>query len=703
MYVPFDRACRCLRLLLLLALLPLAALAASGERRVALVIGNDNYQSVSKLANARTDAGAVAKRLEAAGFTVILRYDLNEKAMKEALRNFKGRLGGGDVAVFYYAGHGVQLGAANYLLPTDVRGDNEEQVKDEAVPLQRILDDLQDQKAKFSLMIIDACRNNPFRQSGRTIGGRGLAPTTAATGQMVLFSAGAGQQALDKLGNSDNNPNGLFTRILLKEMDKPGVPVDRVLRNVREEVVRLAKSVNHEQVPALYDQALGEFYFHPAAAVSPALTPAQPVPPRGGMALDDLRKQQETRSRWSEWQATMKADFDKVAALNAAPDLQAAAWQRFIESYPQDNPFSPDAAQLRGEAQSRARAANAEAQRLAAGRRPQSAPAPTSAPTSATSSSGPTLKWRLASSFPKSLNLFFGVGESVARQASEATAGRFQIQPFAAGEIVPSFGVLDAVQAGTLEMAHTSSHYFYGKDPAFVFDTGLPFGLTERQHKQWLAEGGAQQLRDFFAGYKVRAIPCGSSGEAPMDGWFRKEIRSSADLGGMKWRIGGMAAAVLTKQGVVPQAIPGGEIYPSLEKGLIDASSWIGPYDDERLGFNKVARYYYTASLYRAPLMLSLYINLDAWNRLPAAYQTLLETACQRATDETRATYVEQNAQALRRLQAAGAQIRSLPPAATAALDRAATTVFEESAARSTAFQSIYERWKTYRSRSAAY
>ena len=238
-----------------------AAGAFATESRKALVIGNDSYEHVGKLANARADARAIAKGLEAAAFKVTLKLDVSEKAMKEAIRNFKGQVNGGDVAVFYYSGHGVQLGASNYLLPTDVRGDSEDQVKDDAIPLQRVLDDLQDQKAKFSLAIVDACRNNPFRQTGRAIGGRGLAPTTAATGQMVLYSAGAGQQALDNLGPSDRSTNGLFTRVFLEEMKKPGVSVDRVLRNVREEVARLAKSVNHEQVPAIYDQALGDFYF----------------------------------------------------------------------------------------------------------------------------------------------------------------------------------------------------------------------------------------------------------------------------------------------------------------------------------------------------------------------------------------------------------------------------------------------------------
>jgi len=168
---------------------------------------------------------------------------------------------GGDEVLFFFAGHGVQLGATNYLLPIDLAGNSEAQVRDEAIQLQRVLDDMSDRKAKFTLAMIDACRDNPFKSSGRAIGGRGLAPTTAATGQMVIFSAGTGQQALDKLGNNDKNKNGLFTRVFVQEMQKPSLSVDRVVKNVRNKVAELAKTVGHEQVPAIYDQVLGDFYF----------------------------------------------------------------------------------------------------------------------------------------------------------------------------------------------------------------------------------------------------------------------------------------------------------------------------------------------------------------------------------------------------------------------------------------------------------
>jgi hypothetical protein len=229
--------------------------------RKALVIGNDLYTHVPKLNNAGSDADAMAKSLEAVGYKVFKHLNLDEKKFKQAIRDFRQNLSGGDEVLFFYAGHGVQLGNANYLLPTDVQGDQEDQVKDDAILLQKVLDDLEEKKTKFALAVIDACRDNPFKSKGRAIGGRGLAPTSAATGQMIMFSAGSGQQALDRLGDNDKEKNGLFTRIFVKEMTKPGLSVDRVLRNVRNEVVRLARSVGHEQTPALYDQAIGEFYF----------------------------------------------------------------------------------------------------------------------------------------------------------------------------------------------------------------------------------------------------------------------------------------------------------------------------------------------------------------------------------------------------------------------------------------------------------
>jgi hypothetical protein len=230
--------------------------------RKALVIGNDSYNKISLLFNAREDARLMAESLITFGFKVQLKLDLTEKQFKSELRNFKNSIQPGDEVAIFYAGHGVQISSTNYLLPIDIAGKNEEEIKDEAVPLQRMLDDMNEKGAKFTLVMIDACRDNPFKSSARSVGGtRGLAPTTAATGQMIVFSAGFGQQALDKLGPTDKSKNGLFTRVFVQEMQKTGVTVDKVVRNTRSKVVEMARSIGHNQVPAIYDQVVGDFYF----------------------------------------------------------------------------------------------------------------------------------------------------------------------------------------------------------------------------------------------------------------------------------------------------------------------------------------------------------------------------------------------------------------------------------------------------------
>src|SRR6266550_4111873 len=235
--------------------------------------------------------------------------------------------------------------------------------------------------------------------------------------------------------------------------------------------------------------------------------------------------------------------------------------------------------------------------------------------------SQPEVKWRLASSFPKSLDTLYGAAEYMAKRIAEATDNKFQIRVFAAGEIVPAFQVLDAVQNNTVEIGHSASYYYVGKDPTFAFDSTIPFGMNARQMNAWMTHGGGLQLmRDFFKDYNVYNIPAGNTG-AQMGGWYRKEIKTAADLNGLKFRIGGLGGAVLAKLGVVAQQIPGGDIYPALEKGTIDAAEWVGPYDDEKLGFNKVAPFYYYPGWWEGTGMGTAYFNMKAWDALPPSYQ----------------------------------------------------------------------------------
>src|SRR5438309_6923635 len=251
----------------------------------------------------------------------------------------------------------------------------------------------------------------------------------------------------------------------------------------------------------------------------------------------------------------------------------------------------------------------------------------------------PEVKWRLASSFPKSLDTIYGGAETISKRVASATNGKFQIQVFAAGEIVPGLQVLDAVQNATVECCHTVPYYFFGKDPTFAFAGAVPFGTNTRQQNAWMYHGGGLELmREFFREYNIIQFPAGNTG-CQMGGWFRKPINKVADLKGLKMRIGGTGGLPLTKLGVVPQQIAGGDIYPALEKGTVDAAEWVGPYDDEKLGFAKVAKYYYYPGWWEGSTANHLMINLAKWNDLPKRYQSIIAGAAAYANSEELGKY----------------------------------------------------------------
>lgn len=248
--------------------------------RLALVVGNDSYQTISKLQNARADADSMADAFRQAGYAVTLRKDRNQREFKDDVRDLRSKIRGGDEVVFFYSGHGVALGATNYLLPTDVRGQSEAQIMDDALALSDVLAQLAEAQPALTLAIIDACRDNPFPpRGGKSIGSRGLVGAAAATGQMVIYAAGTGQQALDRLSANDPVKNGVFTRAFVAEMKTPNVPIDRVLKQVRTRVAAAARSVGHAQVPAIYDQVEGDFYFYRQASIVPETVAQQPVRP----------------------------------------------------------------------------------------------------------------------------------------------------------------------------------------------------------------------------------------------------------------------------------------------------------------------------------------------------------------------------------------------------------------------------------------
>ena len=270
----------------------------------------------------------------------------------------------------------------------------------------------------------------------------------------------------------------------------------------------------------------------------------------------------------------------------------------------------------------------------------------------------PTINWRLASSFPKNLDTIFGASEVFCKRVAALTNGKFNIRPFAAGEIVPALEVMDAVRNDTVEMGHTASYYYVGKDATFAFDCAVPFGLTSRQQTAWMEVGGGKELmREFFKGYNIINFPGGNTG-TQMGGWFRKEIKTAADLKGLKMRISGLAGRTMAKLGVVTQQLPAADIYPSLEKGTIDAAEWVGPYDDEKIGIYKVAPYYYAPGWWEAGPQLSFYINIKEWEKLPKEYQSAVEVATYEAHVYMQADYDAKNPAALARLIKNGAKMR---------------------------------------------
>jgi TRAP-type mannitol/chloroaromatic compound transport system substrate-binding protein len=312
--------------------------------------------------------------------------------------------------------------------------------------------------------------------------------------------------------------------------------------------------------------------------------------------------------------------------------------------------------------------------------------------------SSPSLRWRLTASWPKSLDVLYGSLELVSKYVSEATDGKFQITPYAGGEIVPALQVLDAVQGGTVEMGHTANYYYIGKDPTWALFCATPFGLNARQQNAWFYDGDGQKLIDEFgAKFNVKCLLAGNTG-AQMGGWFNKEIKEATDFNGLKMRIGGWAGKTLSKLGCVPQQIAGGDIYPALEKGTIDATEWVGPYDDEKLGFHKVAKFYYYPGWWEGGTANHLLINLAKWNELPKSYQAIVEAAASLADNVQMARYDARNPQALKRLVAAGTQLRPFSQAVMESCLKASNEVNAETSATNASYKKVWDSIAAFRS-----
>jgi TRAP-type mannitol/chloroaromatic compound transport system substrate-binding protein len=309
----------------------------------------------------------------------------------------------------------------------------------------------------------------------------------------------------------------------------------------------------------------------------------------------------------------------------------------------------------------------------------------------------PNVMWRLASSFPRSLDALFGSAERLGERLAALTGNRFQVRAYPAGELVPGLQVMDAVQQGTVQVGHSPAYYYTGKNPALAFDTGVPFGLTARQQDAWLYQGGGLELmQGVYADFGIVSVPAGNTG-AQMGGWFKHEVSTAQDLRGLKMRIPGLGAEVMNRLGVTVQVLAGGDIYPALERGAIDATEWVGPYDDEKLGFQNAAKNYYYPGWWEPGPSMSFMINRAAWDQLPSEYQDAFRAAALYAGTHTLTTYDAQNPQALQRLLAQGVQLRRFSTEIMNVAKTASDAILEENAAADATYRKIFEQWKQFR------
>jgi TRAP-type mannitol/chloroaromatic compound transport system substrate-binding protein len=316
---------------------------------------------------------------------------------------------------------------------------------------------------------------------------------------------------------------------------------------------------------------------------------------------------------------------------------------------------------------------------------------------SSATSALPSVRWRMATSWPHSLDTIFGGAETISRRLAELSDGRFRIQPYAAGELVPGLEVLDAVQNGSVECGHTASYYYLGKNPALAFGTAVPFGLTAQQQNAWLYEGGGlAAINRLYGDFGVISFPAGNTG-AQMGGWFKRPLEGVASLRGLKMRIPGLGGKVMAALGVNVQVLPGGEIYLALDRGAIDAAEWTGPYDDEKLGLHRAARYYYYPGWWEPGPTLTALVNRSAWRRLPKEYQAMFTTACYEANLTMLSRYDSLNAQALQRLQKGTTQLEFYgEPILTAARD-ASEALFADIGRSDAGFAALHGEWLRFR------
>ncbi len=645
------------RLLACLTIVLLAGHTAFAEGRVALVIGNSIYTNVGELPNPSSDAAAIAEALARLDFKVTRLNDLGINAMREALLDFSDAAAGADMAVVFYAGHGMEMDKQNYLVPVDAELKTDRAVNFEAVHLDLVSEAVSGAK-ELRLIILDACRDNPFlskikvTRTTRSIS-RGLARVDPEAGTLIAFAASEGSVASD--GAGEHSP---FTQALLDVIEEPGLEIDFLFRKVRDQVMN---ATDGDQQPFRYGSLPGRaIYLKPPEASAAAKLPEGGLPPQSEAA--------------EAWFAVK--DSNTIAVLEA-----------FNARY--GSTFFGEMARIRIDELREGASSEPTQQQAAVALVPR---ADEPAPRLST-----TRSFKLASAIPGRIPVLGTLGDSYSGTLSELSDGKLKVAFFNPGELVGAFDTFDAVREGKVDFGWANSAYWAGKEPAMLLLSGaVPFGMTPEKLVTWNnGEGG--RLRDkIFARHNLKSLACGIAGPES-GGWFRKEIRSADDIKGLRFRINGLGGEVAQRSGMELMFLPGGEIYSALERGTIDGAKFSVPKADLVLGLNQVAPFYYYPGWHQPATMLDLMIGLGTWNSLTDEERQSIELACARQLRESLHNVAKNQSEGLEGIRKLGLEIRRFPDDVLAELKRHSDAVLKEKAGEDALFAEVLESYERHR------
>ena len=656
---------RAFAILVLPLLLAMGTDAALAEKRVALIIGNSAYEAISPLRNPKNDADLMESTLRDVGFDVIVAKDADFRGMRRAIRDFgrKLRAAGKDaVGLFYFAGHGVQSQGDNYLVPIGAQIESDADLAIEAIRGADVLRQMEDAGNTLNLVILDSCRNNPFQGRVRSAS-RGLTRISAASGTLIAFSAAPGQVAVD--GTGLNSP---YTTALAKHIRTPNLPVEEVFKRVRVEV---EDSTSGKQTPWEESSLRGSFYFAGRSVTVTETAPARPEPEA---------KPNNDAFELSFW--------DSIRGSKNAEDYEA-----YLKDYP--NGRFVRLAKLRINRIKR--------RQLQAKVDPKPAPEPAPAIQTPPKKVPPTprltqqLTWRISTAFPPNFPHFHASVERFAQSISTFTRGKVQVQIHTAREIVPVESTIDAVTLGLVSAGWAPISYWKEKEVGLSLLTDVPFGFEPEGLHAWRLTPNVEAIADeMTAKLGIHTLPCGAAGRLG-DLWSNKPFRTFADLMGAKVRFPGVPGEILTHSGALQFALPGGEIYPSLERSVIDASNGQSPQIDHAFGFQKVAKYYYYPGYVETGRLIDLFFSTGVWNAMPRDVQRMVEYVCADNVKEDLIVARRENDKALKAIRNAGVQVQPLSRSVRRKLLPAWRSVANSLKRQSTYFSRLYDTLNQHR------